>query len=140
MARRRLAWVAEGAVRTLFVGNSYVYFNSLPSVVASLAAAEGVALETDSVAEGGMTLLGHYRSGEALGRIRGGGWDACVLQEQSTLPIHAPEAMRAATRLLADEVRRAGGRTRLLLFLTWARQERRDEQASLDETYRRVAR
>src|SRR5919198_1274639 len=61
-------------MRVLFVGNSYIYFNDLPGLLAHLAAAGGVTLAAESVAEGGMTLLGHLRHGQAASRIRTGGW------------------------------------------------------------------
>jgi hypothetical protein len=124
-------------MRVLFVGNSYVYFNDLPGLVASLAASGGIALETHSVVEGGMTLLGHSKSAETLDQIRSGGWDGVVLQEQSTRPIYAPTAMAIAARQLAREIRRAGSRT--LLYLTWARKTYPDQQADLDGAYYRVS-
>ncbi len=126
-----------GDVRVLFIGNSYTYFNDLPGLLARLAAANGLELVTESVVEGGMTLLGHLRCGEALSRIRSGGWDAVVLQEQSTRPLDAPGLMEAAVQELAGEVDRVGART--ALYLTWARHDHPDDQAALDSAYRRCA-
>ncbi|HEX2034738.1 MAG TPA: SGNH/GDSL hydrolase family protein, partial [Chloroflexota bacterium] len=117
-------------MRVLFVGNSYVFFNDLPGLLTSLARAGGVALDAESVVEGGMTLLGHLRNGAAVARIRAGGWDAVVLQEQSTRPLRAPALLRLTARRLAEESRRAGARP--ILFLTWARRDDGRQQRALD--------
>ncbi|GEM_PF-6981219 len=120
-------------MRVLFVGNSYVYFNDLPGLLTQLAAAGGAIVETESVAVGGMTLLGHLRHGEAVARIREGGWNAVVLQEQSTRPIDAPAVMHAAARQLADEAASVGAG--VVLFLTWAQRGWPEQQAALDAAY-----
>lgn len=125
-------------MRVLFIGNSYTYFNDLPGLLTCLASADGLEIAAESVAEGGMTLLGHLRSGGVVPRIRSGGWDVVVLQEQSSRPIDAPGLMCAAARVLAEEVARAGART--ALFLTWTRRDRPDDQVALNSAYYRCAR
>lgn len=124
-------------MKVLFIGNSYTYFNDLPGLLSSFAAANGLEIATESVTEGGMTLLGHIRSGEAISRIRSGGWDVVVLQEQSTRPLHAPGLMDAAAQDLADEIKRIGARP--ALYLTWARRDHPEDQSVLDAAYRQCA-
>jgi hypothetical protein len=125
-------------MRVLFIGNSYTYFNDLPGLLTRLASAGSLQIDAESSVEGGMTLLGHLRSGKAVPLIRSGGWDVVVLQEQSTRPLDAPGLMDVAVRELAGEIDRAGART--ALYLTWARRERPADQAALDAAYRRCAR
>src|SRR5437868_5893688 len=67
-----------------------------------------------------------------------GGWDAVILQEQSTRPIFAPAAMRAAARQFQPEIERARAKT--ILYLTWARRDRAHQQAALDAAYYGIAR
>jgi hypothetical protein len=124
-------------MRVLFIGNSYTYFNDLSGLLARFAAAGGREITVDMVAEGGMTLLGHLRSGEAVRSIRSGDWDVVVLQEQSSRPLDAPALMDTTVRALGREVALAGART--ALFLTWARRDHPDDQRALDAAYRRCA-
>ena len=53
-------------------------------MVASLASAAGLSATTSMVANGGWTLANHVSS--SLGSIRGGDWDAVVIQDQSQRP------------------------------------------------------
>ena len=69
----------------LFLGNSYTHGNDLPGMVSSLASAAGKSATTTMVAPGGQTLNGHV-SGGSLDTIRGGDWDAVVIQDQSQRP------------------------------------------------------
>src|SRR5687767_12450072 len=128
-------------MRLLFIGNSLTFVNNLPGLIQRLAAAGGGhsdVLEVESVVRGGATLLGHLYTGDAVARIRdrSAGW--IVLQEQSTRPIDSPPLFGMAARALAREVHAAAART--LLFLTWARRGHPSDQATLDESFRAVAR
>ena len=90
-------------MRVLFIGNSYTYVNDLPMVVADLAAAahEAHAFKPDVVLVGGATLEGQIAGHDALPALARGGWDAIVLQEQSTRPITAPDKMWRDIKTLA---------------------------------------
>ena len=70
------------ALRVLFIGNSYTYYNNLPGMVAQLS---GGRIETRMVARGGSTLQQLWDFGEAPAAIREGRWDYVVLQEHSLL-------------------------------------------------------
>src|SRR5215217_3468704 len=74
-------------LNVLFIGNSFTARNDLPGRVAELAAARGKTLRHRLISAGGASLRAHWNAGEALTAIREGGYDAVVLQEQSTLPI-----------------------------------------------------
>lgn len=125
-------------MRVLFIGNSYTYFNDLPELLMRFATANGERIEAESVTAGGMTLLGHLRTGEAVSRIRSGGWDMVILQEQSTRPVMAPGLMYAAARELAGAVASVGART--ALYLTWARRDAPEQQLALNAAYCECAR
>ena len=132
----------SGPLRVLFIGNSYTYFNDLPSVIADLArdAREARPILAEQVTIGGATLESHEH-GEAMRRIKAGSsrgpWDVVVLQEQSTRPLGDTVKMYSAVRALAAEIRRVGARP--ALYLTWARLASPRAQDTLSRAYRRIA-
>jgi hypothetical protein len=65
----------------LFLGNSYTYFWSMPTMVTGIAKAAGFSATTPIVAPGGMSLMGHAE--HSLYAIEGGYWDVVVIQGQS---------------------------------------------------------
>ncbi|MGQ0646472.1 MAG: hypothetical protein ACT4P7_02810 [Gemmatimonadaceae bacterium] len=128
------------ALRVLFIGNSYTYFNDLPSVVGDLsrAAGERRAFVAEQVTFGGHTIEMHLARPEALRAVRRGGWSVVVLQEQSTRPIDAAALTVRDVPRIAEEARRVGAR--LALYLTWAREARPASQDTLTGTYTAAAR
>lgn len=126
-------------MRVLFVGNSYTYVNDLPMVIADLAAAahEARAFSPEVVLVGGATLEGHIAGRDALPAIARGGWDAIVVQEQSTRPITDPGKMWRDVRTLADAAKKVNAK--LVLYETWAREAAPTTQDSLTHVYRKAA-
>ena len=98
------AQLAAAHKNILFLGNSYTTTNNLPGVLSSLAAAAGgagmegrrhyltwecgagLSCNTSVMAGGGLGLGDHVASADTLARLRAGGWDAVVLQDQSQRP------------------------------------------------------
>src|SRR4051812_10943292 len=72
--------------RVLFIGNSYTYVNNLPQIVADVASSMGDSLIFDSYTIGGYTLEQHFADTNCTNKIKAGGWDYVILQEQSQLP------------------------------------------------------
>lgn len=72
--------------RVLFLGNSYVYTNNLPQMLADIATSTGDTVVFDSNTPGGHTLQGHSTNPTSLAKIAQGNWDYVVLQEQSQRP------------------------------------------------------
>ncbi|MBI5882638.1 MAG: ABC transporter ATP-binding protein [Elusimicrobia bacterium] len=130
--------------RVLFIGNSLTYdesridgrrlvLNDVPGLVSALRP-EGV--ETETVAEGGQNLQGHWEQGRARRLIESGKWDFVVLQEESTLPLSDAEQMRRYARLFNEEIRRAGSRA--VLFMTWAKRHEPQEQDRIARAYQEL--
>ena len=138
MAHRIGTLAAVAAARVLFIGNSYTFFNDLPSLVAAFAAAAQEGVESAVFAPGGWTLERHWEDGEALARIKQGGWSHVVLQEQSTRPIEAPALTLEFGRRFAAEISAMGAVP--VAYLTWARRDRPQTQAALNDTYCLLAR
>lgn len=123
---------ADEPVRVLFLGNSYTQVNDLPGLLEQLAASLGHTVETDRNTPGGNTLGvpqgnngQHVTNAVSLGKIAGGGWDAVVLQDQSTMPtIQAAldTYTRPAVLSLEADVRAASPDARVVLYMTWGRE------------------
>ncbi len=126
-------------LRVLFVGNSYIYFNDLPSLIGDLstAAHESRPFLAEQVLIGAATLERHLALGDAMTAIRRGGWDVVVLQEQSTRPINNPALMLRDARTLADAVKKIGAK--LVWYETWAKELDPSTQDSLTHGYHRAA-
>lgn len=76
-------------LRVLFLGNSYIYVNNLPQIIADIATSMGDTLLWEMEAPGGFTLNAHYQnSPPSINKIKQGGWDYVVLQEQSQTPAY----------------------------------------------------
>jgi hypothetical protein len=125
-------------MNVLFVGNSFTARNDLPGVVAALASAAGERLDHRLITAGGASLRMHWNKGEARRAIRAGGYDAVVLQEQSTLPVKNAARMHENVRLFDAEIRAAGAKT--VLYMTWARQHAPESQRAITDAYESVGR
>ena len=125
-------------ISILFVGNSFTFYNNLPTMITQLAKAGGqkplaVAMETP----GGYTLEQHWKDGKALVAIHSRKWDYVVLQEQSRRPVERKDLMFEYGRKFDEAVRLQGGKT--LLYLTWAWPTSADQPA-LTLAYQELAR
>lgn len=110
--------------KVIFIGNSYTYYNDMPSVFSDIAASMGYEVEVCSVTKGGEKLLGHVdEKGETypqiLAELKKSRFDFAVLQEQSIRPVIDPplffDGGKRLSELLSDRV------DRLVLYATWAR-------------------
>lgn len=134
----------------MFVGNSYTYYNSLPSMVEAMAEAvfPGHRVETKFVGGGGATLKNHWEAGKALQAIETGRWDYVVLQEQSMLGaaivdggeryFGSPEPFFHYARLFDQAIKERGAET--VFYMTWSRQGHRSQQKYLTYAYMTIAR
>ncbi len=74
-------------LKVLFIGNSYIYVNNMPQILADIAKSMGDTLIWDIEAPGGFSLGAHYQySPPTINKIKAGGWNYVVLQEQSQAP------------------------------------------------------
>lgn len=83
--------------RILFIGNSYIYVNDLPTTLYNLALSLGDTLEFDSNTIGGSTLNYHSTDAVSQAKIKQGNWDYIVLQEQSQMPAFDPSQVATDT-------------------------------------------
>lgn len=123
-------------MKVLFIGNSFTARNDLPVMIERLAASRGRAVKHQLIQAGGASLRAHWNAGTAANAISDGGFDAVVLQEQSTLPIKNAARMHENVRLFDDVIKSAGART--VLYMTWARQTAPDSQSAITVAYNAI--
>ena len=130
-------------IRVLLIGNSYTYYNNLPSLISQLS---GGRIETRMIARGGATLQQHWDTGEAPAAIHEGKWDYVVLQEHSLLGgmridglehVNEPDFFYDNVRLYDAEIRKIKAKT--ILYLTWARRVSPEQQPFLTHAYATIA-
>lgn len=116
-----------GPARILFVGNSFTFTASMPTVFRSLAVAGGYAPgEVVTRAIGGQTLQGHRGDSAAEGapaRVREG-WDVVILQEYSTRPtdsVGPADRFKIDATWFYDLAVEANPEVRVILYETFAR-------------------
>ena len=79
--------LAQGiSKRVLFLGNSYIYTNNLPQMIANMASSVGDTLVFDQNTPGGYYLYEHWNDSISTNKIKNGNWDYVILQEQSLAP------------------------------------------------------
>lgn len=124
-------------MRLLFIGNSYTARNDLPGRLQRLARVLGRTISVRLIAAGGASLKRHWNAAGTIEALNEG-WDACVLQEQSTLPIRNPARYFESVRLFDQAIRASGGRT--VLYLPWHRQGEAAHWPALSDAVLSIAR
>jgi hypothetical protein len=130
--------VRGGALKVLFIGNSFTARNDLPGLIARLAAARGKHLQHRLISAGGASLRTHWNTGAAEKAIQDGRYDHVVLQEQSTLPVKNAQRMHENVRLFDEAIKAAGAKT--VLYMTWARQHAPESQQAITDAYAGIGR
>lgn len=116
---------AQTSVRALFVGNSYVYTNDLPTMLQTLASGCGDTLDFAQSTPGGCTFANHLQNNITMSYITQSGWDCVILQEQSQLPSFPigqveTECFPYAYQL-CDRIRNINPNANVMFFMTWGR-------------------
>ncbi len=117
--------MSSQTLHVLFLGNSYTYVNNLPQLVADMALSTGDTLIYDTNLQGGYTLQNHTNDGTSMNKIRQGGFDYVVLQEQSQLPSFPINQVITGVfpfaRMLHDTIQAYNECARTLFYMTWGR-------------------
>ena len=107
-------------MRILMLGNSFIFTNNMPQMLADLTGAEVI-----HHTRGGARLSEQLNSNTRLGSqtqaaLRNGQWDYVVLQEMSHGPITASKSFFSSVERLCRQIRANGAVP--ILFATWAYQ------------------
>ena len=81
-----IAFGQAESLNVLFIGNSYIASNNLPSLISSIATSMGDQINFETSLIGGATLQDHTNNQNTIDLITMGNWDYVVLQEQSQYP------------------------------------------------------
>ena len=149
-ARPPAAHQTHAPLRVLFVGNSLTYYNNLPALVEAVyrSAVPKGELHTEMLAQGGLLIRQHLKSGHLQQVLDAGHFDVVVLQEKGGLPfcaqnsdcddcsfyeecLDSPVALREAIALIQMKG------PRVVLYGTWSGIPER--QTVLSDALRRIA-
>ena len=122
--------VRAESTRILLIGNSYSFYNELPSILQQLARKAGHNCQVDIIAEPGIHLSSLYHMeefAETRNKIQQGKYHWVILQEQSQLPSYSPEESLNYISKWCQLIMR--GKAQPLLYATWAHL---DEKGKLD--------
>ncbi|HBS87033.1 MAG: hypothetical protein A2W91_02335 [Bacteroidetes bacterium GWF2_38_335] len=111
--------------KILFIGNSYVYTNDLPTVLKNLALSLGDTITTDQNTPGGYRFLNHATNATTLAKISQDDWDFVILQAQSQEPSWPPSQVESEVypyaTILNDSIKSNNPCTETVFFMTWGR-------------------
>lgn len=111
--------------KVLFIGNSYTSVNNLPQMIADAASSTGNTLVFDSSAPGGAFLCDQvmYQIYSGMAKIKNGGWDYVVLQDQSLAYTgYVPVYVKCAYRL-DTLIKKHNPCSRTMFYVTWGRKD-----------------
>ncbi|MBE6072264.1 MAG: DUF4886 domain-containing protein [Clostridium butyricum] len=108
----------------LFLGNSFIFVNDLPSMFTELSNSGGFSPDVYDLTEGYYRLELFADKNDEIGAqaydaLENYEWDYVILQEQSRVPtVFAETNMYPAARTLDQLIKNSGGQT--VFFMTWA--------------------
>ena len=120
-------------MRILMLGNSFTYYNDMPSILAELTGAEVV-----QHTRGGAFLFEHLDPENDLGKrtlpaLAKESWDYVILQENSRGPIAFPEDFRKSVSALCSLIRENGAVP--VLYATWAYKKHSEQMSHMPYSY-----
>jgi len=117
---------SQSTKEVLFVGNSYTYYNNLPSLVNDMAVNTGDTFIYDVEAPGGQDFKNHESNPNVLNKINSSNWDFVVLQGHSRETSKPQADMELNTfpfvESLVDTVKENNLCSQPMFFMTWGRE------------------
>ena len=117
---------AQDEASVLFIGNSYTYFNNMPSILSDIATSFGNTINHSSQTPGGATFSGHAGNTTTYTAMNSEDWDYVVLQGQSQEPSFPYGQVNTQTlpyaMQLADSAQAISTCSQAMFFMTWGRQ------------------
>lgn len=112
-------------IKTLFIGNSFTYYNDMPLIAQSIAVNLGFSFSVDSVTVGSHRLEQFADSTDEYGKIvddklANNQYDYIVLQEQSTKPLSDYAGFLAGAKALQKKINSTQVNCTIRLYSTWA--------------------
>ena len=117
----------EKSMNILFIGNSFTYYNSMPSeIFAGICSSAGVRVSVDQVTKGAWNLYKFSSDTDEMGaqvrqKLNSKKYDIVVIQEQSSTPIKSPGQFYTSVRRMLELINANGAKP--VLFETWGYHE-----------------
>ncbi|XCP84949.1 DUF4886 domain-containing protein [Roseburia hominis] len=120
-------------MRILMLGNSFIYYNDLPAVLAELTGAE-----VSSHTRGGARLAEQINPETEMGvktlrALAEEQWDYVVLQEMSNAPATTKDKFLQSAKVLCEKIRENGATP--VFYATWAYKKGSDKMNSMEFSY-----
>lgn len=115
----------DKTTKVLFIGNSFTYYNDIPTLFGQIATAAGEKVVVESVTRGAWTLTKFADATDEYGKqvdekLRAtNDYDVVVLQEQSTRPLTSYDAFLAAAQSLKAKIDETQTSCSVVLYATW---------------------
>ena len=117
--------VPRDTLKVLFLGNSYTYYHTYPVIFKEMAWREGHYADCDIFISGGYTMKAHLENEFSARKVRKGGYDCVMLQDQSVLPLLNGTAYDAGCSryvgLMVENVKKYSPNAKVSLEITWGR-------------------
>jgi len=122
----------------LFIGNSFTYYNDMPTMVETMGQQNGLDLHVEQVTYGGASLIdfatsGTSRTTEVINKLNEREWDFVILQDHSRKPLDNLTEMLNAIHSLDELIEQNGAQT--VLYSTWSYRDGTDKLATTGLSY-----
>jgi len=128
----------DAIINVLFIGNSFTYYNDLPTMVEDMGIAEGKAIHVEQITYGGYQLIEYITltspaAQEVKSKLEERDWDYVVLQEQSKKPLDNLSEFLSSVDTLDALITSKGAET--ILYSTWSYRDGTDKLATTGLSY-----
>ncbi len=107
----------------LFIGNSQTFYNDLPALTSNIATSLGDVLNYEESTIPSFSLKQHLNKLETINKIKKGGWEYVILQEQSSLPAlwnsFVEENVYPYIQQMKDFILEHNPCAKIILYHTW---------------------
>ena len=128
-------------INILWIGNSYTFYNDLPTMTKEIAEDVGIIINNTTVLKGGQRLSGHLKNPVLHEQLTKGEWDYVVIQELSTTPAYSSKYVMEHIYPYASEIDSIAHvyspDVKTLFYMTWGHKNgsQRQTEYPLDDTY-----
>ena len=126
IAALTVATSLSAQTQVLFIGNSYIGYNNLATMVENVAASAGYSFSNSSLTPGGATLYQHSQNTSTYNQMGSKNWDYVVIQAQSQEPSFPNNQVATQTLPYADQlvdsIRSIVPCAQPTFFRTWGRE------------------
>jgi len=113
----------QDTTSVLFIGNSFTFYNNMPSIFKDIATSKGKTVIVDTCVTGGKDLKFHSKRARTYQMIKSRKWDYIVLQGHSNEFAQPDAKVDTMTfpyaKQIVDSIRSISSCTKIHLYMTW---------------------